>query len=293
MTTSAHQRRGMSLVELIIALATATLIATVATATIVRDRRLHHHLDTAISIQANTRDANSILTTTLRATNTSDTLPLVSDTAIELRTVLGAATLCDSATPGTTTLTIAPETGSPPLTSIVSTPEPGDELALPVRPSTTTIGWTRHTITSARTGAATCDPAWRALATSSVPPASRAIRIATSSPVTRPLAPGTPLRLTRRARLDIYRASDQYWYLGYRRCPGGSCTSVQPAAGHFGDHSVHPAMTFHAFDRAGYPIAGEDVTGIARIEVTIRSVRPALAGFAPTPDSTLLAIAAH
>jgi hypothetical protein len=161
-------------------------------------------------------------------------------------------------------ITIPPEhlaTGAP-LTWVGTQPEQGDTLLVLATDSTLGDAWDRHVLTGAPANAGSC-PTTSGLTTSSAE-ASAALTLSLSAPLDTAIAPGALVRVVRRARYELYRASDSRWYLGYLDCLSSRatpCNVVQPVAGPFAPAGVRLAY----LDRGGAPTA--DPWRVARIDV--------------------------
>lgn len=115
------------------------------------------------------------------------------------------------------------------------------------------------------------------------------------------VAAGTPVRVTRRVRWSLYRASDRRWWLGLREqaATTGALAAVQPVVGPLRPYAADSAQSGAAFlyyDAGGAPIppGAADTRGVVRIRVVLRADRlPARAapGAPPLRDSTVIAVA--
>jgi hypothetical protein len=79
---------------------------------------------------------------------------------------------------------------------------------------------------------------------------------------------GASLRFVRRARYQLYRAGDGYWYLGFLDCaPARSvpCSTIQPVSGPFAPAGVR----FTFVDSTGTVTA--DPAHVARVDVLSRA----------------------
>jgi hypothetical protein len=105
--------------------------------------------------------------------------------------------------------------------------------------------------------------------------------------------PGAALRFVRRARYQLYRASDGLWYVGHLDClPSRAtpCATIQPVVGPFESNGVHFAYR----DSTG--AVTSDPTRVARIDVHARAPglrMPHAGGYAShgSADSLLITIA--
>ena len=260
-----HQRRhGASLIELTIVIALLAVIGTATLGVVVHQERFYREQAAAIDSRATVRDAASLLQSELRALTPSDgDLYTLGPSAVDFRATLAQSVIC-TISPSRTQITIPPEhlaTGAP-LTWLGTQPEAGDTLLVLATDSTLGDAWDRHVLTGAPTHAGSC-PTTSGLTTTPAE-ASAALTLSLSAPLDTAIAPGTLVRVVRRARYELYRASDSRWYLGYLDCLSSRatpCNVVQPVAGPFAPMGIRLAY----LDRGGAPTA--DPSRVARIDV--------------------------
>lgn len=285
------RRNGFTVAELLIAVAIGVIVATAATIALVRQQQLVRSIGASLTARGGARDARNVADAVLRGFTPGDTFPMLSEIAVELRAPLGASTVCMGAAAGAVTLLMAPDSiaDGVPLTAWMAPPEGGDEILARIGVPGSAQRWARMEVASLATGPPAACPA--PFGTSAAAGA-RSYRLALTSPLADTVAPGAPIRLLRPTRLDLYRAGDGQWYLGYRRCPGGSCTGVQPVAGPLGG-GVAPAAAFTAVDAAGVALTGADVTGVVRIDAVFGADGGGRRTQALMADSSLLSVAAR
>ena len=260
-----HQRRrGASLIELTVVIALLAVIGTATLGVVVHQERFYREQAAAIDSRATVRDAASLLQSELRALTPADgDLYTLGPSAVDFRATLAQSVIC-TISPSRTQITIPPEhlaTGAP-LTWLGSQPEAGDTLLVLATESTLGGAWDRHVLTGAPTRAGSC-PTTSGL-TTTPSEASAALTLSLSAPLDTAIAPGAPVRVVRRARYELYRASDSRWYLGYLDCLSSRatpCNVVQPVAGPFAPMGIRLAY----LDRGGAPTA--DPSRVARIDV--------------------------
>jgi hypothetical protein len=269
------------MVELLIALSLALMVGAAAVTVMTRQQRLYRELRDIVSVRLRTQDATEIFSATLRGTSIADSIRVATDTAVELFTTIGASVVCTA--PTSTTLTLPPDTlaNGNTLTAFLTTPDSDDVITIftDSSVSTPTRGWHAYTITAvSRPLSATACPITSHFTTlADVAANAHAYRLTLSTIPTLSLRPGAPLRALRRARYNIYRASDGLWYLGYRRCHAmtGSCVSVQPVSGPYASLTGRP-LTFTYFTSTGTQITPTaPTTAIARIDITAHATTSA------------------
>jgi hypothetical protein len=263
-------RAGASLMELIVVI---VLLATIGSATmgvVIHQERFYRAQSDAIDSRATVRDAATLLQSELRALTPADgDLYAIAPGAVEYRTTLAQSAICTIA-PSRRQITIPPEhlASGAPLTWLGTQPEAGDTLLVLATDSTLGDGWDRHVLTAAPSSAGAC-PMASGLTTSAAE-ASAALTLSLSPHLDSAVTPGALVRIVRRARYEIYRASDSRWYLGYLDCLSSRatpCNVVQPVSGPFAPSGVHLAY----LDRNG--ALTTDPWRVARIDVLAIAAR--------------------
>jgi hypothetical protein len=185
-----------------------------------------------------------------------------SDSALEVRTAVGSAVACDSAT-GRIIIPLAEPRGNT-LTAFESPPESGDIADVFVRDSVG-AGWMRTTVASSAGGGA-C---------TAFPLAIASTVLTLREPLGIPA--GALVRVSRPVRLNHYRAGDGLWYFGVRDWNSANerLNTVQPAAGPLEPHSAdvgRSGLTFRFFDEAGIELPTPiDPTKVAIVGVAVRA----------------------
>lgn len=268
MSRASH--RGASLIELIVVI---TLLATLGTATlgvVIHQERFYRAQASAIDSRATVRDAASLFQSELRALTPEDgDLYAIGSSAIEFRATLAQSVIC-TISASRERITIPPEhlASGAPLTWIGTRAEAGDTLLVLVTDSTLGDIWRRHVLTAAPSGGGSC-PTTTGF-TSSAAEASAALMLALDPPLDTTIEVGTLVRIVRRARYELYRASDSHWYLGYLDClasRASPCNTVQPVSGPFAPAGIQLSYR----DLAGALSA--DPFRVARIDVLAIAAR--------------------
>jgi len=259
------RRPGASLIELTLVIVLLAAIGSATLGVVVRQERFYRDQASAIDSRATVRDAVSLLQSELRALTPADgDLYAIGSSAVDFRATLAQSVIC-TISPSRTLITIPPEhlaTGAP-LTWLGTQPEQGDTLLVLATDSTLGDAWDRHVLTAAPPRAGSCPTSTSLTTTASE--ASAALTMSLSPPLDTSIAPGTPVRVVRRARYELYRASDSRWYLGYLDCLSSRatpCNVVQPVAGPFAPGGIR--LTY--LDRGGAPTSNP--SRVARIDVT-------------------------
>jgi hypothetical protein len=287
----AVNRRGFSTAELLVAVVFGGVIAASVVTVLRKQQRFFAGAATLVERRVSLRDATAILQSELRALSPAggDVLAY-SDSALEIRTTIGAAIACDTLIDGTG-IDLAPARVAPAVTlaGFSTTPQAAD-IALVLDPGVTPgpVGeaWVGLEIASATTVANACLTS----------PLVDAVRDATTSRlrlrfngvrVPAGVRPGAFVRVLRRARYRLYRASTGEWYLGYAEWDGTAFGVVQPVSGPFASYSRQAGVSGIAlryFDEAGAELTPPtDAVRIARVEVVARA--PAGVGLSQVPQA--------
>jgi hypothetical protein len=259
-----QSRPGASLIELVVVIVLLAAIGSATMGVVIHEERFYRVQADAIDARATVRDAAAILQSELRALTAADgDLYAVGPATIEFRTTLLQSAVC-TISPSRREITIPPEhlASGAPLTWIGTQPESGDTLLVLASDSTLGNRWDRHVLTSAPSRAGTC-PVTSGLTTTPAD-ASAALTLALSPALDGAIAPGTIVRIVRRARYELYRAADSRWYLGYLDCLASRatpCNVVQPVSGPFAPSGIQLAY----LDAGGAPTANPRL--VARIDL--------------------------
>jgi type II secretory pathway pseudopilin PulG len=256
--------RGASLIELVVVIVLLAAIGSAVMAVVIHQERFYRAQADAIDARATVRDAASILQSELRALTPSDgDLYAIGAGTVEYRATLAQSAVCTIA-PSRSQVTIPPEhlASGAPLTWIGTQPEPGDTLLVLASDSVVGARWDRHVLTAAPARAGTC-PVSSGLTTTATD-VSSALTLTLSPALDSAITPGTLVRVVRRARYELYRASDSRWYLGYLDCLSSRatpCNVVQPVSGPFAPSGIQLAY----LDASGAPTANPRL--VARIDL--------------------------
>jgi prepilin-type N-terminal cleavage/methylation domain-containing protein len=203
-------RRAFTLVELLASLAIGGIVLTLFVRAIVGHGRAERRIAVAQTATNTTDEAVHVLVGALSRLSAVDTFWTRGDTAIELRSTIGVSVACAANADSI----IVPDTGPGAWWEVFADSADAAEI------SNASGVWSRYEVRAAQ-------------ARVSGPPcgtAQRVIRLRNAA-----LTPDRPLvRVTRRTRYMLYRASDSQWWLGQRICTDGAtvqCGAAQPAAG--------------------------------------------------------------
>ncbi|MEO5588937.1 MAG: prepilin-type N-terminal cleavage/methylation domain-containing protein [Gemmatimonadaceae bacterium] len=273
-------RRGFTLTELIVATAIGSLVATAIIGTLVRQQRFYQAASETLATRSQLRDGADVLVADLRGSAVSSLgLPLMTDTAIEMYTIIGSSIACAESASSIIGLPPSTLTAGNTLTSLLAAPDTGD-LALvftapPGFPDSSRWVSVRIASFAARSLATSC-PASTGFTTAadSYPGATGyLLTLATLPPFS--IRRGSIVRILRRVRYSLYRSADGRWYLGYRRCnlaDPAQCVAVQPVSGPYRPYgSGASGLEFRYFDSTGLRLmSGTQSRSVARVEIILR-----------------------
>jgi type II secretory pathway pseudopilin PulG len=263
------RRRGWTLHEMLISLAVMSGVFGLAVHLALGQMRFVRNASelSAVRLQVDqaTRIASAVLWSI--SPSTGDVLTAL-DSALEVRMAVGVSVVCVGES-GRVTVPVPEPMGGNTLTSFVTDPAPGDGLLALFHDSLGST-WLNFRIAAVQRMTSTCGYFSNT--------SDRALTLV--EPVV--LAPGTPLLVTRRIRLSLYRSTDGNWYLGSREWNAelDRFNSTQPIAGPLRPYSGDGARTglrFAYTSAAGDELAPPvDLRSIAGITITARAARGAL-----------------
>jgi len=288
-------RRGVTLVELVVAMTVGGIVLALVAAISVRQQRLHADLTERLAVAEQLRQAATVLPIELRGVSTdAGDLRDARDTAVEFRSTIASAVVCDTIAGG---IVLAPATsGALPFAGFLTPIADGDTAWL-LTPGDSTDQWTPlaiATVGSAAGGACgrtgpVLDAAARAVSRVS-------LRLGVSVPAG---TIGSVVRVTRPTRYSLYRGGDSRWYLGARdwNSAANRFNTTQPVSGPFASAATR-GLELQYFDSAGAalarPVANTRV--VASIRVAIRGqTRAAMRAFSSARgragDSAVVSVA--
>jgi prepilin-type N-terminal cleavage/methylation domain-containing protein len=289
-------RRGVTLIELIVALVVGgvalALVATIA----VRQQRLYADIADRAALAGQLRQAVSILPIDLRgASSTAGDIREARDTSIELRATIASAVVCDTAAGS---LILAPAVSGETTFGSYLTPIATGDTAWIFAPGDTADRWIAYDIgSSIVSGAGPCAPTGPQMNAPALASRRISVRLNASSPIAGFV--GTVVRVTRPIRYSLYRGGDSRWYLGQRDWNATSLrfNGVQPVSGPFASPASR-GIVFQYYDTLGaelvVPVADTRAIALVRVDVRGQS-RNAMRAFSARPqakssDSAQLAV---
>ncbi len=276
-------RRGTALVQALLAALLGAIVLAAALDAVVRVARARGQHGARAGARAQLEQAATALTSDLRpiTTVTVDDDPAdlrtVADTAVEIAASLGGGIACAVAPAtgvgSTVDLAAPPDAPNMPALAWWSTPpRPGDLLYTHDDAGTATRAddrWTARVIRAVSEGTTYCrtGPFAAVAATPADPPR---LRLTLDEPVLpATISAGAPVRIARRRRLSLYRATDG-WQLGVRDWDGSEWETVQPVAGPF-DTPANRGLALEAVDATGTPVQVPSQSRAAELRVVLHA----------------------
>lgn len=263
-------RRGFSLVELIVILALSTIVMGGLTSVLVRQQRFYRGTADLIETRSQIRQAAGIIPSDLRGVSTiGGDILAISDTSMVFWATIGQAVAC-LATPLATTITIPPLVlqNNNTLASFTTTPGLGDTVYVYHNGATDAAAddywWPYGILGPPTTVTSACAVlAFTGVLDQNTPRYSFML----SEPLRADISVGTPLRFVRRTRYSLYQADDMSWYLGY--CSPDCVGAPQPIAGPFLSGSgANKGVSFSYQNAAGAVTATP--ADVAQVSIVVR-----------------------
>ncbi|HEX7121650.1 MAG TPA: prepilin-type N-terminal cleavage/methylation domain-containing protein [Gemmatimonadaceae bacterium] len=281
---AAHQRPGVSLVELLVALALFGVIGAAVLTSLDRQARLHGGVIRILETHAQLTATVDVVATELRSAQARGDVLALSDTAVAYRATIGVAVACALAA-GTVDLVPEALPSGRSLAALRSAPQPGDTLWIHDEGPTLSPAddrWDPQRVTSVSRVAGACNGT--PFVTPGTDDGAMAWRLSLSgTSIPASLRPGSAVRLTRHARFALYRASTGDWNLGWAEWNPTSnrWNVIQPVTG--------PLKPYHASVPAasGFALQARDSTGVL---ITATSSRPPAAIVATARAATTATI---
>ncbi|MBA3341301.1 MAG: prepilin-type N-terminal cleavage/methylation domain-containing protein [Gemmatimonadaceae bacterium] len=276
-----RRRAGFSLVELIVATVVATLLGAGIIGVLSRQQKFYRAATEMLGVRAQLRDGAEVLAADIRgAAVATFGVPLMSDSAIELITLIGSSVLCSA--PSGASVMLPPRTlaSGNTLTSLLAVPDTGD-IAIIYAAGTEppdTATWETHRIATFAPASLTtsCPPSTGFTTDGDIGSDGYVVTLADTAVAS--VRAGAPIRFLRRVRYSLYRSSDAKWYLGYRRCNAigvSSCGTVQPVSGPYmpytGPGATETGISFRYYDQSGATLgAGLPGNTLARVDIVLK-----------------------
>jgi prepilin-type N-terminal cleavage/methylation domain-containing protein len=279
---TAHSRRGVTLVEMMVVLVMLSLVVGGLMTVLVRQQRFYTGTNEIIQTKGSARQAIDVLSSELRGISTSTRggapnsvdIYAMSDSSLTFRSQFGGSIVCTiDAT--RRIVSLPPETmaAQNSLTSFLSQARAGDSVFVfdeGPTPSSNDDRWQRAALAN-NPAVANCPNAPVGFTTTAGEAAS-GIQLTLTVALPGSVVIGAPIRFFRPASYSLYQGAGGDWWLGYSTCPGGACTQRLPVSGPYRPYAgvgLGSGLAFGYFDSTGVVTA--DPRLVARIDVVARS----------------------
>ena len=237
LTERARPRRGFTLIELMVAIVLLSIVAGGMMGIIVRQQQFYSGSAGVLETRGSVRDGMAMLTADLRSLSPSNhDIYAMGRTFIDFRLSTGAGVVCTiSVDRKTVTLPPLVLTNKNGLTSWISAPQSGDSVFVYDADTSANASddtWDPNRLSAGATSAATC-PTTSGFTTTAAEAAS-GWQVPLNTALGAHVQVGASLRFFRRARYQLFQASDGLWYLGFYDCVptrSPACTSLEPVSG--------------------------------------------------------------
>lgn len=236
-TKRVRTRRGFTLIELMVAIVLLSIVAGGMMGIIVRQQQFYSGSSGILETRGSVRDGMAMLTSDLRSLSPKNSdIYAMGRTFIDFRLSTGAAVVCtisvDRKTVTVPPLILSNKNG---LTSWISAPQSGDSVFVYDADTSANASddkWDPNQMSAGATSAASC-PNTSGFTTTAAEAAS-GWRVPLNTALGATVQVGATLRFFRRARYQLFQASDGLWYLGFYDClptRTPACTSLEPVSG--------------------------------------------------------------
>lgn len=293
---------GFTLIELLVAAALLGIIGMAVLSVTLSQMRFHAAAVSAMDTKRTVHEGTALLRVDLRGVApSSGGIYALRPDGIDVRAPLGASIVCHI--DASRAIVGIPPTSAAagPLTSWSMQPQRGDTVLVyddgaANDPSTPDDGsaapgtWHTHVLTADPASGGACPTA--SGFTRNTTEAAAALSLRLSPQLAPEIVPGAALRFVRRARYQLYKASDGRWYLGYLDCLASRatpCSTIQPVNGPFAPNGVRFVFT----DSTGGATSSPE--RVSRIDVLARALvdgaRNSGAASEPAAESLLITVA--
>lgn len=289
-------RRGMTLVEIMIALVLLGIISGVIMRVITRQQRFYQGVNQIMAQRGQLRQATAVLPIDLRSlSSVGNDILSVSDASIEFMVNIGTGIVCQVI--GNDQVALPPENldSGQMLTSWFGYGPPDAGVSVYIYNDSSVTGneddvWKRFTLASpAKSDASVC-PAGSFTTGADAGKSRWILKLSdpdgkvdpvTGGPLSQYINEGAPVRVVKRVRYALYQEADKKWYLGFApyNTATGTYDDLAPVSGPYDAYSttsgVASGLGFKYYDVDGVEIAaGADSasrTRIARVDLVVRA----------------------
>lgn len=281
LTNTTVARRGVTLVEMLVALMIFGLVASASFRVMNKQQQAYKDAGRQATMQRELRLAGSSLPQELRSTSSAGADFLdISEKAMTFRANIGSSVICDFS--GGSHFLLPPiNAANVTLTNWYTQPAVGDTMFIyddgPLSGSEDDT-WLQRPVTSVDTRPDTDCPGAPFLSPT-LDAGKLRWRIGFGGgPLPSTIQIGTVVRFTRAVRYSLYQAASQSWYIGYEESSNSGWTAIEPVGGPFRPYvagDVGPSgMQLRYFDSLGVRITDNSAPNrqrISRVDVYLRT----------------------
>lgn len=281
-------RRGTTLVELLVALPIGAMVGLVAISLLLDTHKLARQLNSTTEIARELRQAAAVLASEIRPLSSADIVAWT-DTSLDMQALAGSGVTC--AVPASNVIDLLPLNGTDALrTSWFAAPQAGDRVYSVGADSAmvpTDRNWQSDVLSGSSSPATSSCAGQPLLGLSSS--SGTVVRLTLANAMSAKPSVGSPVRITRRTRYSLYRASDGLWYMGRKTFNGLAWTTIQPVAGPFDKPLLH-GLLIQVRDSASTVLAAGSTMAPRSIALTLHGSSPWLSapGSPGATDSVLM-----
>ena len=295
--TERGRRRGMTLVEIMVALVLLGIVSGVIMRVIMRQQRFYTGVNQIMSQRSQLRQATAVLPVDLRSlSSVGDDILAAYDSSMEFMVNVGTGAVCEIVD-NKNQVAMPPDTlwNGQDITSWYGNaePDPEDEdvaYSVYIYDDSVTLGneddyWKKYNLVDIHHDASKCTAMYTSIG--DVGKLRPILEVADPDGITDPvnggalsqyIGVGAPVRIARRVKYSLYKASDGKWYLGFARFLKSTMNyeAPSPVSGPYDPYaSSGSGVRFRYYDVDGNEIAsGADKTNrekIARVDMMVRA----------------------
>jgi prepilin-type N-terminal cleavage/methylation domain-containing protein len=265
-------RRGLSLVEIMVALVLLGIVATGIMTVVMRQQQFYRSATEVIDTRSQIRQAAAVVPVDIRGVSSvgGDILNM-SDSSLDVRGNIGSGLVCSHTGSSVTIPPINLANGRY-FTTFLTRPKVSDVIIIldDKAAGNQDDDWIPYTIASIDSTLVGCT------SFSDVTADAGKYRYIYNftAPLSTTIIDGAPLRMARGVKYSVYKsASDGLWWMGYRECrgDGSSCDAVQPVSGPYKPYvpndTVNSGVSFVYRDSTGAITTNK--ANVARVELFI------------------------
>jgi len=238
-----HARPGLTLIELMISMVLVGLLGGLIIGFLLKQQRFYTGANEILLTRTQVRQASVMMPNDLRGiSSVGGDIYAMTDTSIEFRSTFASSVLCSSDAVNSK-IVIPPRTLAKGSALSVWTVQPsvGDSLALYVEGANSgpiDDSWTLHKITAVgiafSNASPGCTSASGLMKSTDVNAGNPSYNFTITPTQSATVGAGASVRFFKKVHYSLYKAADNFWYLGYFDCRAGRvpvCNTITPIAG--------------------------------------------------------------